>query len=59
MKKIKTRGFDYYLSDETIKQYQEKSPELRLQWLYMGNLLRKGYDKRIIKVQEKFREGKM
>lgn len=59
MKKIKTRGFDYYLSDEIIKRYSEKPIELRLQWLYMGNLLRKRYDKKVIKIQERFREGKI
>ena len=57
MKKNKTRGFDYYLSKEAIRGYKEKPPELRLQWLYMGNLLRKGYSKRVIKLQDKFRKG--
>lgn len=41
MKKNKLQGFDYYLSEETVKRYREKPLELRLQWLYMGNLLRK------------------
>lgn len=59
MKKIKTKGFDYYLSKDIIKQFQEKPPELRLKWLYMGNLLRKGYDKKVIEIQEKFREGRI
>ncbi|MEK6591164.1 MAG: hypothetical protein AABZ11_10865 [Nitrospinota bacterium] len=54
---MKRRGFDYYLSKEVIKRYRKKPPELRLQWLYMGNLLRKGYDKNIIKLQDRFREG--
>lgn len=58
MKKNKTKGFDYYLIKEAIKNYQEKPIELRLKWLYMGNLLRKGYNKNIIKIQDKFREGK-
>ena len=26
--------------------------------LYMGNLLRKGYSKDVIEIQDKFREGK-
>lgn len=55
MKKGEARGFDYYLSEETLKKYQEKPPELRLRWLYMGNLLRKGYDKKVIKLQNRFR----
>ncbi len=59
MKKNKLQGFDYYLSEETVKRYREKPLELRLQWLYMGNLLRKAYDKGVIGVQNKFREGKI
>jgi hypothetical protein len=59
MKKGKSYGFDYYLSEETIKEYQKKPPELRLKWLYMGNLLRKKYTKDIIKLHNKFREGKI
>lgn len=58
MKKSKTHGFDYYLSKETIERYREKPPELRLKWLYMGNLLRKSYSKDVIEIQDKFREGK-
>ncbi len=57
MKKNKTQGFDYYLNKEAIRGYKEKSLELRLQWLYMGNLLRKRYSKRVIKLQDKFRKG--
>jgi len=57
MKKIKIKGFDYYLSKETIKRYQGKPPELRLRWLYMGSLLRKGYNEKIIEVQNSLREG--
>lgn len=59
MKRSKTAGFNYYLSEEAIKGYQEKPPELRLQWLYMGNLLRKEYKRKIVELQDKFREGKI
>lgn len=59
MKRNKTVGFDYYLSKETIRSYQEKPPELRLQWLYMGNLLRKGYKRKVVELQDRFREGKI
>lgn len=59
MKKSKVKGFDYSLSEESIKSYQKKPLELRLKWLYMGNLLRKAYDKKIIEIQDKFREGRM
>lgn len=57
MKKGKSHGFDYYLSKETIRKYQEKPLELRLKWLYLGNLFRKKYPKNIIKLHNKFREG--
>ena len=56
--KNKTKGFDYYLSKETIRNYQEKPVELRLKWLFMGNLLRMEYSKNIVKIQDKFREVK-
>jgi hypothetical protein len=59
MKKNATRGFRYFLSEETIKAYQEKPLELRLRWLYMGNVLRKAYSDRVINAQDKFREGKI
>ena len=58
MKRSKTQGFDYYLTKEAIERYREKPPALRLKWLYMGNLLRKGYSKDVIEIQDKFREGK-
>ncbi|RJP59308.1 MAG: hypothetical protein C4549_02475 [Deltaproteobacteria bacterium] len=59
MKRSKAKGFDYYLSKEAIESYREKPLELRLKWLYMGNFLRKSYSKKIIKLQDKLREGKM
>ena len=30
MVKKKLKGFEYYLSDETIERYRKKPPELRL-----------------------------
>ncbi len=59
IKKSKIKGFDYYLSDEVIRSYREKPLELRLKWLYMGNLLRKAYNKKVIEIQDKFRAGKI
>jgi hypothetical protein len=58
MKKGRSYGFDYYLSNETIKKYQEKPLELRLKWLYMGNLFRKQCSINIVRLHNKFREGK-
>ncbi len=52
------KGFDYYLSPEVIEEYRKSPLQLRLQWLYMGNVLRMGYDKKTIEIQDKFREGK-
>ena len=59
MKKKKSREFDYYLSEETIRKYQEKPLELRFEWLYQGNLLRMNYPKSIIKLHNKFRQGEI
>lgn len=53
------KGFDYFVAKETIEEYRRTPLELRLQWLYMGNLLRMGYDKKTIEIQDKFREGKI
>ena len=58
MTKSKSAGFRYYVSDEKIERYRKKPVALRLQWLYMANVFRKGYSKRIIELQDGFREGK-
>ncbi len=55
MKKNKATGFDYYLSKAVINDYREKPPELRLQWLYMGNLFRMAYPEEIKKLHDRFR----
>lgn len=55
MKKSKTSGFEYYVSKEIMKDYRQKPPELRLQWLYMGNMLRMGYPKKIKRLHDRFR----
>lgn len=57
--KIKDNGFGYYLSLKKIREYQKIPIEKRLIWLYQGNLLRKAYPKRIIELQNRFREGKI
>ncbi len=51
-------GFDYYLSKDVIKDYQNTPYSLRLKWLYAGCLFRKGYPKRIIELQDRFRKNK-
>lgn len=55
MRKTKHCGFDYYLSKDMIKRYGEKPVEVRLKWLYMGNLLRMGYSKKTVRIQDEFR----
>ncbi|MFH0775946.1 MAG: hypothetical protein V2A53_10775 [bacterium] len=52
------KGFDYYLTKERIQSFKEKPPKLRLAWLYFGNLLRKQYPERIIKLQDELRMKK-
>jgi len=34
---------DYSLTEGQIKRYQEMPIEKRLEWLYLGNLLRKAF----------------
>jgi hypothetical protein len=51
-------GFRYYVSDEMLERYRKKPVVLRLQWLYMVNVLRMGYSKKTIAIQDRFREGK-
>jgi hypothetical protein len=53
------KGFDYYLEKDILKNYHKKPLELRLKWLFMGNKLRKYCSKKTIKIQNKFREGKI
>jgi len=57
--KLQSKGFNYYLSLKTIREYQKVPLEKRLLWLYQLNFLRKSYPKRIINLQDKFREGKI
>lgn len=56
MKNKKKYGFDYYISKETLKDYKKKSPELKLKWLYMGNVLRQFYPEKIIRLHNIFRK---
>jgi hypothetical protein len=58
MAKSKSTEFRYYVSDEMLERYRRKPVALRLQWLYMANVLRRGYSKKTIEMQDSFREGK-
>jgi len=55
----RARGFSYTLSEETLRDYRKKPLELRLRWLYMGNLLRMSCSRRIRKIQDRFRQGRV
>lgn len=48
-------GFDYELEDEVIRRYQLKPLALRLQWLYMGALLRQASPPRTRELHDRFR----
>jgi len=50
-------GFFYSVADEKIKEYRSWSIERRLQWLYLGNQLRKLLPKETVEIQERFRSG--
>jgi hypothetical protein len=53
------KGFGYYVSREQIDEYRSWSIERRLEWLYIGNKLRKSLPRKIIEIQEAFRQGKI
>ncbi len=45
--KKEQQGYTYHIEEDVLKEYQKKPLHLRLQWLYMGNCLRKGYGKKL------------
>lgn len=53
------KGFSYCLDIKVIRQYQGVPIKKRLAWLYQLNLLRMAYPRRIIDLQNKFRQGKI
>jgi len=59
MMEEKRKGFSYYVSREQIDEYRSWSIERRLEWLYLGNKLRKSLPRKIIEIQEAFRQGKI
>ncbi len=58
MKDHVERKVQYYLTDEQIKRYKAMPIEKRLEWLYLGNLLRKAFSEKMFNVQDKSSEGK-
>jgi hypothetical protein len=59
MRERQRKGFRYCVSKEQIKEYSSWPMERRLQWLLMGNKLRKMLPKKTIEIQELFRQGKI
>ena len=57
-KRGKSPEFRHFVSEDMLERYQKKPIALRLQWLYMANVLRKGLSKKTIEIQDRFREGK-
>lgn len=55
--KKKETGYVYHIEEKVLQEYRKKPLHLRLQWLYMGNCLRMGYNKKIKDIQDAFRNG--
>ncbi|MFC1668551.1 hypothetical protein ACFL1T_04130 [Chlamydiota bacterium] len=53
------KGFSYIVSKEKIKEYSSWPIAKRLEWLYMGNVLRKNLPREIIEKQDKFRKAEI
>ncbi len=53
------KGFSYTLSDKRILDYRTWPMERRLNWLLLGNNLRKDLPAKTIALQEKFRQAKL
>jgi len=53
------KGFDYFVSKEQIDEYRLWPVERRLQWLFLANKMRKFLPRKIIEIQEAFRQGKI
>ncbi len=58
MKDHSEHNSSYDLTEEQIKRYKDMPIEKRLEWLYLGNLLRKSFSEKIFDVHDKSREGK-
>ncbi|NMB66205.1 MAG: hypothetical protein GYA16_15170 [Spirochaetes bacterium] len=56
-KKDEGKGYIYHIEEEVLQEYQKKPIYLRLKWLYMGNCLRMGYNKKIKDTHDIFRKG--
>jgi hypothetical protein len=59
VKHKKLKGFSHTVSQEQIDAYRTWPIERRLQWLLLGNHLRKSLPKKTIEIQEAFRRGEI
>ena len=55
----KEKGFSYILTKGQINEYRSWPIERRLKWLFIANKLRRDLPKKIIEIQEAFRQGKV
>jgi len=53
------KGFTYTVSREQIVEYMKWPLERRLKWLFQANKIRRLLPKKIIEIQEAFRQGKI
>jgi hypothetical protein len=53
------KGFTYTVSREQIDEYMKWSLDRRLKWLFQANKMRKFLPRKIIEIQEAFRQAKI
>ena len=59
MNELDKKGFCYVVDPDQIEEYRSWSIKRRLQWLFIGNKLRKSMPRKVIDIQEEFRQGKL
>ena len=53
------KGFTYTVSREQMDEYMKWPLDRRLKWLFQANKIRRLLPKKIIEIQEDFRQGKI
>jgi hypothetical protein len=53
------KGFYYHVSRDQIEEYRTWPYSRRLEWLLAGNRLRMALPRRIIEIQDLFRQGEL
>jgi phage pi2 protein 07 len=53
------KGFTYTVSREQIDEYMKWPSDRRLKWLFQANKMRKFLPRKIIEIQEAFRQAKI